>query len=609
MNHVSFPIQLVTLIRRLVNVISTISLTNQYLLSRIQAQNHIRDDRAGQPGSYSRFIDRSQPPSYSRWKWLTPGYTYDWSGMIRLVCSNDRRSRDALRPGSCSEHTSGPSSDATFQSPSTSRTSELQFNASALHIRATETTPPSPKVDPDKQDTIHRLMNNPTLFDPLRLPRYPIVLCHGLYGFDVRGPSAFPSLRYHYWSNVLDILKKRIGADVIVTAVPGTGSIASRAETLDRILQQRVRGRGVNLLAHSMGGLDCRHLITHIQPTKYAPLSLTSISTPHRGSPFMDWCAKYLGLGRRTDSQVLNLSETLASFDNKKPDKPVPSLSLSSLPSSFTTLILSYLDSPAYANLTTSYLNDVFNPTTPDDPRVKYFSVVSRIDEVNIWHPLWLPKMVLDDAERTAKESLMADQACKSSSGVPLWEQDDQWGNDGLVTVQSARWGEFLGILEGCDHWDVRGWRGSFMELTVDFPSLSFPLGSVTSGEGWALGDWTRFIGVWRKQEGDSEGELQMSTTIPQVTETIAISSARETATERKDRRQRDQDDPVVKASTDQLSAVFDWIVEQTPSPGSLSSSGSKVASKKPRKKDLATKTDLERFYVSLARKLYDEGL
>ena len=39
-----------------------------------------------------------------------------------------------------------------------------------------------------------------------------------------------------------------------------------------------------------MGGLDCRHLISHIKPTDYTPLSLTTIATPHRGSPFMDWC-------------------------------------------------------------------------------------------------------------------------------------------------------------------------------------------------------------------------------------------------------------------------------------------------------------------------------
>lgn len=93
-----------------------------------------------------------------------------------------------------------------------------------------------------------------------------------------------------YWSTILNILRKTVGADVIVTAVPGTGSIASRAERLDRFLQVKAPGRGINFMAHSMGGLDCRHLITHLKPVEYTPLSLTTIATPHRGSPFMDWC-------------------------------------------------------------------------------------------------------------------------------------------------------------------------------------------------------------------------------------------------------------------------------------------------------------------------------
>jgi len=70
-----------------------------------------------------------------------------------------------------------------------------------------------------------------------------------------------------------------------------TGSIASRAKNLDRLLQEKARGRGINFMAHSMGGLDCRYLITHVQPSDYITLSLTTISTPHRGSPFVDWCA------------------------------------------------------------------------------------------------------------------------------------------------------------------------------------------------------------------------------------------------------------------------------------------------------------------------------
>jgi len=88
-------------------------------------------------------------------------------------------------------------------------------------------------------DTIKKLMLSPTLFDPIRTPRYPIVLCHGrystfhtwwrfvhigkllgLYGFDVRGPASFPRLQQHYWHNILSILRGKVGAEVIVTSVP-----------------------------------------------------------------------------------------------------------------------------------------------------------------------------------------------------------------------------------------------------------------------------------------------------------------------------------------------------------------------------------------------------
>ena len=128
-------------------------------------------------------------------------------------------------------------------------------------------------------------------------------------------------------------------------------------------------------------------------------------------------------------------------------------MSFSSLPSSFTTLILSILDSPAYANLTSSFLNDIFNPATPDDPSVKYFSVAGRMSTVSVWHPLWLPKMVLDNFEAEQRSKLKAawEKRNDDPSTSLLWAQEREWGNDGLVTVQSAKWGQFLGIMEECD--------------------------------------------------------------------------------------------------------------------------------------------------------------
>lgn len=209
--------------------------------------------------------------------------------------------------------------------------------------------------------------------------------------------------------------------------------------------------------------------------------------------------------------------------------------------------------------------------------------------------------MVLDDAERKARERLKAaadGNTTSYRSTVPLWEQENEWGNDGLVTVQSARWGEFLGILSGCDHWEIRGAQG--MEMHVELPSGISNVANRVAGEGWALGDWSRFIGAWRKQErGASEGlELVQAT---------GIVSSETGETERI--RQDGRNDPVVKASTDKLSAVFDWIVEHVPTPGNASSSKEELPPEKTVKNDLATKFDLERFYVALTRKLYDEGL
>lgn len=114
---------------------------------------------------------------------------------------------------------------------------------------------------------------------------------------------------------------------------------------------------------------------------------------------------------------------------------------------SVTSYLLDLLDSPAYANLTPSFLRDVFNPSTPDLDSVKYYSVAARTEKIPIWHPLWLPKLVLDGAE--------AARIAKGVAAPPEWR-----GNDGLVSIDSARWGEFLGTFDACDHWEMRGSSG-----------------------------------------------------------------------------------------------------------------------------------------------------
>ncbi|KAG6853811.1 hypothetical protein C0991_001057 [Blastosporella zonata] len=624
MNSVYFPAHVVLVLRRIVNVISSLSISNQYILLK-QAQ---ADEERAKPhlkASSHRIFDL-QREEWSRWNALSK---WEWSRSAPAANSIN------ADPGSNSigSRWSWPALLSTFtpvEVPMHSRDPPPPPKPQKNETPPTRLPPPEPTQAPALPDTIHQLMQNPTLHNPLRSPRYPIVLCHGLYGFDSRGPLKFPSMRMHYWSNVLNVLRNTVGAEVIVTSVPGTGSITQRAEILDRHLQHKARGRGVNFLAHSMGGLDCRHLITHIKPEVYAPLSLTTISTPHRGSPFMDWCAEYLGIGKiREKEQELANTPPKSSDESMTKPKDVPySLSLSGLPSSFTTLLLSIVDSPAYANLTSNYLNEVFNPRTPDDPSVKYFSVAGRMGGVSVWHPFWLPKMVLDGVEEKHRAKLRAIWEQEIGGiGNPLWAQEREWGNDGLVTVQSARWGEFLGIMEGCDHWEMRGARG--IEFGVDLPAIpAIGLGVSTSGhrapgDGWGLPDWARFVGAWKKEQ-----KIQADAVSKAAGETPTGELKRPLDREEERKLERERDDAIVKSSTKKLSAVVDWLTEQVPSPaltgGKSKTTDAEMTEESPRlmmqkrmdqegktrmKNELASKKDLERFYVALSRKLYDEGL
>lgn len=168
-----------------------------------------------------------------------------------------------------------------------------------------------------------------------------------------------------------------------------------------------------------------------------------------------------IGLGKIGDSYPAKPSPSaLDPSHHKSTNEATSSLghALTSLPSSVTTLLLSIVDSPAYANLTSDYLNNTFNPATPDNPHVKYYSVAGRMDSVNVWHPFWLPKMVLDGWEQNQRtkerknwEEYIKGTSLEDKTHTPRWASDREWGNDGLVTVQSAKWGEFLGIMEGCD--------------------------------------------------------------------------------------------------------------------------------------------------------------
>ncbi|KAI8341447.1 Alpha/Beta hydrolase protein [Chlamydoabsidia padenii] len=280
-----------------------------------------------------------------------------------------------------------------------------------------------------------------------RAPRRPIVLCHGLYGFDRTGPDMLPSLQVHYWSGIEKALCD-LGAKVIVTRVPKTETISNRAYTLHSILSTFMSNQEINLIAHSMGGLDCRYLLSHMKHRSYRVSSLSTICTPHRGSPLMDWFRDNVGLGLL---QHNNNNNTLYQSKSNIPLTSTTSCMMgkghtrrsghddSSINTSqqqqqqqqqLMHLLSQWFDTPAYSNLTTDYCTQHLNPSTPDDPSVSYYSYTAKTTPSYWSSLLGLPGQLIQQAEGD---------------------------NDGVVSVNSGQWGKHVRTIDDADHWDFTG--------------------------------------------------------------------------------------------------------------------------------------------------------
>jgi pimeloyl-ACP methyl ester carboxylesterase len=232
--------------------------------------------------------------------------------------------------------------------------------------------------------------------------RLPIVLLHGAAGFDQIGP-----LQYYF--GVKDRLRND-GYQVFVTAVDPFQRIEVRAGQLATqiggILAQTGAPR-VHLIGHSQGGLDARYLITRLGFGNRVA-TLTTISTPHHGSRVADVA---LGLlpGGAIDAIGFLVDFVFGSSQDA--------------------------EGQAY-ELTEEYAETVFNPTTPDDPRVSYYSVAG--------------------VTRAATIHLFTEDICDPLLWIGYGILSTQGANDGLVTVASSRHGTFLGTIPA-DHLDEVG--------------------------------------------------------------------------------------------------------------------------------------------------------
>ncbi|KAJ5273871.1 hypothetical protein N7478_008996 [Penicillium angulare] len=283
-----------------------------------------------------------------------------------------------------------------------------------------------PILDPRLEDHGHVIHDKYSVIrDSYDAPKHPVVLAHGLLGFDelrLAGPY-LPSVQY--WRGIKEALATQ-GIEVITATVPPSSSIEQRAEELARDIEAGARGKDVNIIAHSMGGLDSRYMISRLKQEKFKVLSLTTIATPHRGSAVADYVFDQIGADR--------------------------------LPQIYYTLNRLSVETGAFAQLTRKYMSETFNPSTPDVNDVRYFSYGAAVDP-SIWSVFRLSHKILAAAEGP---------------------------NDGLVSVASSRWGGedgYKGTLVGVSHLDLINWSnrvkwllGEVMGQRRNFNAIAFYL-------------------------------------------------------------------------------------------------------------------------------------
>ena len=110
--------------------------------------------------------------------------------------------------------------------------------------------------------------------------RYPIVLVHGLFGWDAIGP-------FDYWWGIGSALRSG-GATVYVTQQSAANASEVRGEQLLAELKRLKAAYGhqrFNLIGHSHGGHTIRY-VAAVAPELVA--SVTSVGSPHAGSPVAD---------------------------------------------------------------------------------------------------------------------------------------------------------------------------------------------------------------------------------------------------------------------------------------------------------------------------------
>lgn len=232
--------------------------------------------------------------------------------------------------------------------------------------------------------------------------RYPILFVHGVFFRD--------SNIFNYWGRIPGELTKN-GAVIFYGQQQSAASVRTSAEELAERIRGIVKDTGcekVNIIAHSKGGLDSRYAISCLGMDKHVA-SLTTINTPHRGCIFADYLLEKVPEKVRI-SITEKYNNALRQLGDTNPD---------------------FIS--AVTDLTASHCK-VFNESVPDVPGVYYQSVGSKMNRA-----------------RSGRFPL--------NIAYPLVKHFDG-ENDGLVSVESAKWGERFTMISidgkrGISHADI----------------------------------------------------------------------------------------------------------------------------------------------------------
>ncbi len=232
--------------------------------------------------------------------------------------------------------------------------------------------------------------------------RYPVVLLHGLMGFDRIGTAG---MGQGYFRGIAESFQAQ-GITLYCPRLPAVCSVPERAECLAKYIRG-LSAQRVNLIAHSMGGLDARYAIAK-QDLGGQVASLITIGTPHRGTILANVKDHVIA------KMMRNLTNRLSTMFEA----------------------LDWLTEDAMTE---------FNRAIPNPSRLLYASVVAQCSTTTDVNPLLRP--------------------------THAYLQRHRGPNDGIVTLESQRWGEVLLEIEA-DHYAQIGWTTGNFDAIELFASL-----------------------------------------------------------------------------------------------------------------------------------------